>query len=198
MILAERLNALPPRSLVAVAGPPGAGKSTIAESLASEVKGARVLPMDGFHLDDRILSARGHLPRKGAPHTFDVAGLARTLRAVREGGEVFHPVFDRSREIAIAGAGVIEPEMSGPVIVEGNYLLLDRPEWRALGPWALTVFLSVPMEELERRLAARWTALTGDALTEKMEGNDLPNARLVMEDSIPADVTLHWPEDGMV
>ena len=92
-------------------------------------------------------------------------------------------------------AGVIEPEVSGPVIVEGNYLLLDRPEWRALGPWALTVFLDVPMEELERRLSERWAGLEGEALTAKMEGNDLPNARLVVTDSVRADVTLRWPED---
>lgn len=197
MSLVDRLRALPPRALVAVAGPPGAGKSTIAERLAGEIEDARVLPMDGFHLDDRILNARGHRPRKGAPHTFDVAGLARTLQAVREGGEIFHPVFDRSREIAIAGAGVIEAEVSGPVIVEGNYLLLDRPEWQALGPWALTVFLSVPMDELERRLSARWASLEGEALLAKMEGNDLPNARLVVEESVEADVVLDWPGDGV-
>ena len=90
-----------------------------------------------------------------------------------------------------------DAELAGPVIVEGNYLLLDAPEWRALGPWDLTVFLDVPMEELERRLSARWAALTGEALAEKMDGNDLPNARLVRERSVPADVTLLWPKDDV-
>ena len=197
MSLSERLRALPPRALVAVAGPPGAGKSTISRRLAEMTPGARILPMDGFHLDDRILEARGHRPRKGAPHTFDVAGLARTLAAVREGGEVFHPVFDRSREIAIAQAGLIEADMSGPVIVEGNYLLLDAPEWRALGPWDLTVFLDVPEEELRRRLLERWADLGAGELAEKLDGNDLPNARLVRERSVPADVTLRWPGDDV-
>ena len=193
MSLAARIEALPPRALVAVAGPPGAGKSTIAEKLAERIPGACVLPMDGFHLDDRVLEARGLLPRKGAPQTFDVGGLTRTLQAVREGGEVFHPVFDRSREIAIAGAGVI-PEDAAAIIVEGNYLLLDRPEWAALGPWDLTVFLRVPESELRRRLSDRWRHLKPDAFREKMEGNDLPNARLVTGSSRAPDIVVRWPD----
>ena len=59
------------RILVAIAGPPGSGKSTLAEKLHAQLVGrgenAIVVPMDGFHLDNRILEARnlwrarGHL-----------------------------------------------------------------------------------------------------------------------------------------
>ena len=40
---------------------------------------AALVPMDGYHLDNAVLVERGLLPRKGAPQTFDVDGLARDL-----------------------------------------------------------------------------------------------------------------------
>ena len=110
--------------------------------------------MDGFHFDDIVLNARGHRPRKGAPHTFDVDGLAATLArlAADDGREVAVPVFDRSIEIARAGARIIGPA-TRLVVVEGNYLLLDDPAWARLrGHFDATVMLAVPMPVVEARL----------------------------------------------
>ena len=176
------------RLVVALAGPPASGKSTLSEEIAARMGGA-VLPMDGFHLDDRILGPRGLLPRKGAPETFDLGGFARTIAALRDGTEVVHPIFDRSREIAIAGAGVI-PVDCPVVVVEGNWLLLDAPGWREVGPWDLTLRLEVPDDELRRRLAARWAHLPPEVAAAKIDGNDMPNARLVREGSRAPDVLL--------
>ncbi|UWQ19477.1 AAA family ATPase [Jannaschia sp. M317] len=185
--IAERPGA---RLLIAVVGPPASGKSTIAEGLVDHLgPDAVLMPMDGFHMDDRVLEARGLRPRKGAPETFDHAGLSRALDAVRRGEEVFVPVFDRSREIAIAGAQVIAPE-ARVVVVEGNWLLLDRPGWRDLGPWDLTIRLETPEAELRRRLEDRWRNLPEAEARAKIDGNDLPNAQVVAAESRPADVVL--------
>jgi len=88
---------------------------------------ACVLAMDGFHFDDRVLESRGHGARKGAPYTFDVAGLAVILQRLKadDGVEVAVPVFDRSLEIARAGAAII-PASARIVLVEGTSSLLQR------------------------------------------------------------------------
>ncbi|PKP75759.1 MAG: nucleoside/nucleotide kinase family protein [Alphaproteobacteria bacterium HGW-Alphaproteobacteria-6] len=188
----------PARTIVAIAGAPGAGKSTLAEALCAALDRrqagvAAVMPMDGYHLDNALLDARGLRARKGSPPTFDVDGLARDLARVRAADRpVIVPVFDRDLDLARAGAREIAPEV--PVIViEGNYLLLDQEPWRALAPlFDLTVFVAVPEAELERRLIARWLHHGHDpeAARARALGNDIPNARLVAAGSRAADITL--------
>ena len=100
------------RILIALAGPPGAGKSTCAEQLveflnASGRQLAAIFPMDGYHFDDVILNSRGLRSRKGAPETFDVEGLRHMLERLRlnEESEIAVPVFDprlRSPEQGLA------------------------------------------------------------------------------------------------
>ena len=190
--LAAAVAAMPPgRRLVALAGPPGAGKSTLAAEAAAVLPGATVLPMDGYHLDDAILAERGILHRKGSPESFDAAGFLSLVRRLRDEAEVFHPVFDRTREQSIAGAGRVGPEHR-LVLVEGNYLLLDRPIWRELGPlFDLTVMVAAPLDELSRRLRERWQHLGKDrAAVARHLDNNLANARAVLAESLPARLTL--------
>lgn len=183
------------RHVTAIAGPPGSGKSYIADRVvealnAREAASAAVFPMDGYHFDDTILEARGWRPRKGAPHTFDVGGFAAMLDRLRANAEdeIAVPVFDRSIEIARNAARFI-PRGVRHLIVEGNYLLLSARPWSELA-FDTTVFLDVPMDELERRLLDRWKSLDGAERIAKMEENDLPNARLVVAESRPADFVL--------
>lgn len=183
----------PGRFLVALAGPPAAGKSTLAGDLAARLSpGARVVPMDGFHYDDAVLVARGQRSRKGAPETFDAAGFLHLIRRLRDEDEVAIPIFDRGLEISRAAADVVTAQ-DRILIVEGNYLLLDRDPWRALHPlFDLTVFLDVPEAELVRRLTGRWKqhGKTDAAAQAWIEGNDLPNALTVIRHSAPAEITL--------
>lgn len=184
------------RILVAVAGPPASGKSTLADGLRASVnalgRSAALLAMDGFHLDDQVLVPRGLRLRKGAPHTFDVAGLTCILERLRANAEpeIAVPVFDRDLEIARAGAAMI-PTTAEVVIIEGNYLLLDADGWRDLRTFFdVTVLLSTSEDALRERLLARWSGLPKDEALAKLEENDLPNGRLILHSSVPADFTI--------
>jgi pantothenate kinase len=184
-----------PRTMVAVAGAPGSGKSTLATEVARRLnargRSAVVVPMDGFHLDNRLLEMRGLLHRKGAPETFDAHGFIRLIRAIRAGGEVIAPVFDRTRDLSIAGA-VAVPANARFVLVEGNYLMFDETPWSDLADlWDITVRLDVPMPELRARLIQRWLNqnLSRAVATRRAEGNDIPNAQRVIAQALPCDFT---------
>jgi pantothenate kinase len=187
------------RRIVALGGAPGSGKSTTAELLKARLNAARpgcadILPMDGYHFDDLVLNVRGDRPRKGAPHTFDLDGYRAMLERLRadSGRDVAVPVFDRAIEIARAGARIIVGSVR-IVITEGNYLLLDEPGWRELAPlFDLTVQIAADEAELVARLTERWKGFdyTPEMLREKMEGNDLPNVRLVLTRSRDADIVI--------
>lgn len=193
ILSADSANA---RIVVAIAGAPGGGKSTLAarlvdvlrESLSADA--AALLPMDGFHLDNAVLDARGQRERKGAPFTFDVAGYLSALARLRDKeAEVFVPRFDRAADCARAAAIRIGPEHRF-VVSEGNYLLLDQPPWnRVVEHVDMTVFIDTPLAELERRLVQRWLdhGLPEEEARRRAMSNDLPNARLIFEHSRPAD-----------
>jgi pantothenate kinase len=185
------------RFITALAGPPGAGKSTLAAAVVAALgPGARVVPMDGFHYDDTVLIARGQRARKGAPETFDVAGFLNLMRRLRDDTEteVAIPVFDRTMELSRAGADIVTPDDQF-LVVEGNYLLLDENPWTALGDYFdMTVFLDVPEAELERRLIQRWLdyGKTEAEAVAWIASNDLPNALRVTRGSRTADAVIRW------
>ncbi|MGY5777808.1 nucleoside triphosphate hydrolase [Rhizobium sp. LEGMi135b] len=190
------------RFLVAIAGPPGAGKSTLADNVAKALKArsesAEVLPMDGFHMDNAVLIEKGLLKRKGVPDSFDVRAFLDIVRAVRAADqEVLVPVFDRSREIAIASARIVSAHHRF-IVVEGNYLLFSQGKWAELeGLFDYSIMLAPPMEVLEERLWARWRGydLDEEAAGAKVHGNDLPNGRLILENRRRADVTIDIVQD---
>lgn len=190
-----RAGEQPGRFLVGLAGPPGAGKSTLSAAVVAELGvGARVVPMDGFHYDDIVLNARGLRHRKGAPETFDARGFRHLLSRLREEEEVAIPIFDRTIEISRAAADVVMPE-DRILVVEGNWLLLDEQPWRDCAAFFdMTVMLEVPEPELVRRLLDRWAhhGKTPEAARAWIEGNDLPNIRRVIHDSRPAEVVIRW------
>ena len=187
------------RVIVAIAGPPGSGKSTVAENLCAllnqPVAGtAAILPMDGYHLDDMLITPLGLRPRKGIPETFDPDGLYHMLVRLRtnDAAQVAVPVFDRDIEISRAGARHIASTVS-VVVVEGLYLLLRQQPWPRLRPlFDLAVMVDVPEAVLRERLTARWLGygLSPEEVDWKVNGNDLPNGRFVRTESTPPDYLL--------
>ena len=184
--------------MVAIAGPPGAGKSTWADNLADALKAkgesAEVLPMDGFHMDNEILIARGQLARKGIPETFDVRAFLDIVKAVRPGDqEVLVPVFG-----PLAGAG----HRICPCRVAGPSLHHHRRQLCAVQPGQMgragghVRFLDHdgPADRGAGRasLGRRWRGykLTEEAAHAKVYENDLPNGRLILANRRPADITV--------
>ncbi|MFT7710737.1 nucleoside/nucleotide kinase family protein [Clavibacter tessellarius] len=153
------------RVILAIAGSPGAGKTTLARALVARVDAlagagsAAYVPMDGFHLANATLDRLGRHDRKGAIDTFDgwgVLALVRRLRA-ETGHAVYAPSFDRAVDEGVAGAIAVEAG-ARLVVVEGNYLLVDEDPWALLRAevdeaW----FCATPGDERFARLVDRHT-----------------------------------------
>lgn len=192
------------RYLVGVAGPPGAGKSTLAQSLADAVRSlgvpAEVAGMDGFHRSSAELRASGALGRKGQPDTFDVGAFVARLRRLRDsaiGVPVPWPVYDRARHDPIPDAVTFTGERVA--IVEGNYLLLDRPGWREVREYLDEVwYLDVEESVIEQRLLRRHRrgGKSPDRAQAMVAGSDLPNARLIARTADRADLVLRAARGG--
>ena len=189
------------RTIVGIAGPPASGKSTLAEtvveklneSLSGPTAEAVLLPMDGYHLDNQILKLRGKLAQKGSPETFDSHGFCRAIRGLAHATEEsYHPRFDRQMDLAIASAIAIPPELP-IVVVEGNYLLLNREPWSSLEEvFSATILVCPNFDTLQERLYQRWInhGLDSAAARARTTANDLPNGRMVIEQSRAADIQL--------
>ena len=170
------------RTVIGIAGAPGAGKSTIAAALVDRLgPEAALLPMDGFHLPQRRLVELGRRDRMGAADTFDVDGFLEVLRLVRTDEVVLAPGFDRTVEEAVPDAIRITPAHS-TVVVEGNYLLLDSGGWdAAVDLLDLAFFVEVPQEVRLRRLIDRHIAFgkSPEAAEAWGKGPDERNAEVI-------------------
>ncbi|MBK7822309.1 MAG: nucleoside/nucleotide kinase family protein [Tessaracoccus sp.] len=146
------------RRVLGIVGAPGAGKSTVCAALEEQLgDGAVIVGMDGFHLDNPVLEARGRRQAKGAPDTFDVPGYVSLLRrlAAAEEPVTYAPRFDREIETSV-GSAVPVVNTIPLVVTEGLYLLHDDGGWEQVRPLLDEVwYLEVPTEERQRRLIGR-------------------------------------------
>ncbi len=186
-----------PRTVLGIVGPPGVGKSTIAQRCADACtelgNPAIVVPMDGFHLSNSELRRLDRAQRKGAPDTFDVAGYLALLQRIRTCTDdpIWGPVFHREIEESIAAELCIEAHHR-VVITEGNYLLHDESGWEYVGGAIDQTWFLQPSDQSTRRaqLIDRHVAngRSLSAATAWVDNVDEPNAQLIDRGRSRADM----------
>jgi pantothenate kinase len=186
------------RKLLGLVGPPGAGKSTLAQALQHHfAEVSQVVPMDGFHLANTELQRLGRAARKGAPDTFDSAGYVALLRRLRQQAAdetIYVPEFRRELDEAVAGA---IPVLSHTqlVITEGNYLLLDHGPWAGVAPllddvWYVDVDDTLRTDRLTQR-HEHFGRSRQDAI-DWVTQTDAPNADVIAATQARAQLLFRW------
>jgi pantothenate kinase len=196
------------RLVVAVAGPPGCGKTAFATILVAVINAevnenvAVFVGLDGWHFPNEYLAThfidRGNermaLRRlKGAPETFDATAAYEGLSQMRRGGLVTFPVYSRRLHEPVREGGIVSASHK-IVVVEGNYLLLDDGAWRPFRElFDLNIFISASLETLMASLAERHErgGKTPETIKRHMREVDLPNVRQVMPSAAHAQVLVH-------
>ena len=189
----ELLASPKPRVILGVVGKPGAGKSTVTEHIFKEIdpKVAALVPMDGYHLSNKVLADLGRSDRKGAPDTFDARSFMHLLARIKESisTDIYFPIFHREIEESIAAEGII-PAGTKLIVTEGNYLLMDDPHWKGVRElldesW----YLEIPDSIRHARLIARHEFYGRDrkAAEEWALGTDERNAKIIGETAKFAD-----------
>ena len=199
------------RILVMFAAPPGAGKTTLLsflKQLSVERYGdghVQVIGMDGFHRRQEYLLSHtaekdgkqvSMVEIKGAPVTFDLERLTDAVRSAAAGENCGWPVYDRMLHNPVENAVTVDGDI---VLLEGNYLLLDEDGWRTLHTYAdYTVSVTAEEAMLRERLIARRVRMGVEqkAAERFVDFSDMPNVRLCLEKTLPADLRLRIGPDG--
>ncbi len=199
------------RILVFLAAPPGAGKSTLLsflENLSEKDKdliNITAIGMDGFHHYQDYLKTHNiirdgkeysMISVKGSPETFDLKLLTDRVRRVSEGEVCGWPDYNRMTHNPREDAVFVDGDI---VVLEGNYLLLNRKGWSDLKKYAdLTISVSADENLLRERLIDR-KVKSGNSLEkakEFVEFSDMYNVRTCINESCKADICLEICEDG--
>ena len=208
--LALRLNKVgrnKKRVLVAVAGPPGSGKTAFATLLVAVInaelqsKEAVLIQQDGWHfpneyLDSHTIQREGKeislRQIKGSPETYDTEAAFTFLKSIKEGKEMDYPVYSRQLHDPIPHSGCVTAKHR-IVILEGNYWLLQEHPWRRFQVlFDVRILLAAPCEKLMEGLLQRHLrgGKTLEVSKRQIANVDLPNIKRVVNNSAPAEIRI--------
>ncbi|KAK8073262.1 hypothetical protein PG994_004161 [Apiospora phragmitis] len=214
------------RYLIAIAGIPGSGKTTLSQIVADRLNArhatlhpevpepvpvAAFVPMDGYHLTRAQLSsmpdpAQAHA-RRGAEFTFDGAAYLKLIQALRapdsitSGQPIHAPSFDHAVKDPKQDDIVILPGHR-VVVLEGNYLTLDREPWRSAAAlmdqrWFVEVDFAVARRRLVARHVAAGIAQDEAEAGKRADENDLVNGEQIVRERVGSvDEVVMSREDG--
>ncbi len=201
----------PKRFILAIAGPPGAGKSLLAEQLHWIIDRGFLhrdahsiaLPMDGFHYSNAYLQSHHRtLPDgsklslasvKGEPDTIDLARFRSYVHSLMARPEyLYWPAYSRYTHDVIPDKFHIHSSIN-LVILEGTYLLVNRGHFVGLPQlFDLRLYVDAPAPKIVANLVERHIAggKTIDQAKDWVKRIDLPNARIAEASKPVADVVL--------
>jgi len=186
------------RYLIAIAGVPGSGKTTIADKLSLHINSkvphlSVVVPMDGFHyykseLDKMPDPEKAHA-RRGAPWTFNSKKFLDKVREIKTNSKVTAPSFEHHIADPVEEDIKILPE-NRIVIVPGIYVLvndedLDGGTCSLIGKefnerWFMDIDLEKSMDILAERHMRAW-GWPKDKAVERVNSNDRINSEIIMK-----------------
>lgn len=176
--------------------------------LSSDAGIATFLPMDGYHLTRAQLSAMpdphtAHF-RRGAAFTFDAPAFLTLVKKLREPlcpetETIYAPSFDHAVKDPVADDIPIAAT-SRIIVMEGNYLSLDKGEWSDAAKlmdelWFVHVDEDKARERLSRRHVEAGIVADAEAGRKRADENDLVNGREIMEHRLDVDEMVYSIED---
>lgn len=201
------------RILIALAGVPGSGKTTISAGVLQAlpsygIENAQVVPMDGYHYEKAVLATFKDpamaLRRRGAPFTFDADAFLNLVMALRNTPvtrrdepslAIRAPTFDHAVKDPVPN-GITISSTTQVVIIEGNYTLLNEAPWSKIAQlvderWFVDVPPEVARERLIERHLLAGIETSRDAAARRAEENDIPNGDLIRSHLIEPDIRIY-------
>lgn len=158
---------------------------------------AVMIPMDGFHLPNSDLEARGWKLRKGAHFTYNADAYVELLNHYRSRSAIgSYPIYCRKVHEPVTSPEAVT-QSTQVIVTEGQYLLRPDKPWVALADvldecW----WLDVTIEKARRWLMKRDTSVGRSAEEAKAKylRNDQLNTHYVLAERRNSDRIVSWPE----
>ena len=197
------------RLIVYLAGPCGAGKTTLSlllESLAHAhtENSAQAVGIDGFHYGCEYLSSH-YISRngdkilmqniKGSAETYDFEKLHGKIASLKH-ADISWSGYDRTIHDVVENVSFIDGQI---VIIEGNWLLLNEPPWRELVQFCdYSIFVDADRETLISWLVERkiMGGLSAEQAREFVLRSDAENIERILNRRLRCNLKLQMKEDG--
>lgn len=198
------------RTLIALAGGPGSGKTFIASSIADAVSKrglkAQAVSIEGFVKPSHTLNDE-QKQHKGAIGTFDghaVVDFFKKLRELGPGHELSCPGVDEDDKFEPIPDGEKVHADAEVVIFEGIYMLADQEPWMQIcAPlvderWFIDVKPDLVRQRVAERRLSKGKASSMEESLKTYDESDSQNTRWIAEHVVDVDLTIHSDEEVWV